>query len=476
MTAAAPSWLATMRQITGTSAAADNDTIVGWARKIGELFPDMAAYCANYTTDTIAWCGLTAGYCMAINGVRPPFGATDTDRFLWAAAWQQFGTKADTPQPGDICVFLWSGGSDAGGHHVTMLEEVQGSSYVCRGGNQSHKVGLASFPASECIAVRRAPAASAAVPVSKAVAPIAYSGVLATKFGGVADPNTSAYDGHVITDTELGVSFPYRFPGPRPLVKVSKNGITSPPVPVIDVGPHYTNDPYFLTGSRPRAETSGASNKAGIDLTNALDRLLNNNGEGLVDFVFVDPQETVVTTQPAPQAFDINALAVQIAAMLRPAPPPPPPVTAAPQIDINALAAAVAAILQGQGAPAAPAPISALPMALPWPGPPQISLASTVAHVNAFMPILGTVLGFLPPPWNAAAPIMLLAQRGISAAVDVTNAVQTDPASVGGVINGHLDVISALMNQAQKDFPAMAPFATMIANVVKGLPAPAHSS
>ncbi len=38
--------------------------------------------------------------------------------------------------------------------------------------------------------------------------------IVATVFGGVADPNTSAYDEHVITDEELGVALPIRFKVP----------------------------------------------------------------------------------------------------------------------------------------------------------------------------------------------------------------------------------------------------------------------
>lgn len=82
MTDTAPPWLATMREITGTKALGDNPVILSWPNKIGELFPEMASYCREYTHDSIAWCGLTVGYCMALNGIRPVFGATDTDRFL----------------------------------------------------------------------------------------------------------------------------------------------------------------------------------------------------------------------------------------------------------------------------------------------------------------------------------------------------------------------------------------------------------
>jgi hypothetical protein len=145
-----------MRQITGTHALNDNPVILGWAKKIGELFPDMASYCAQYNHDRIAWCGLTVGYCMAVNGVRPVFGAQDVDKFLYALAWRQFGKAIDgEPQLGDVLIFDFGGGD----HHVTLYEQTQGNSYICRGGNQNHQVMLSTFAKTHCIGVRRPPEA-----------------------------------------------------------------------------------------------------------------------------------------------------------------------------------------------------------------------------------------------------------------------------------------------------------------------------
>src|SRR5262249_24822474 len=42
-----------------------------------------------------------------------------------------------------------------------------------------------------------------------------------TVFGGAADRNESAYDGHVITDDEEGCALPFHFDGPRPLVSIT---------------------------------------------------------------------------------------------------------------------------------------------------------------------------------------------------------------------------------------------------------------
>jgi hypothetical protein len=149
----APPWLTTMRQLTGTRAFNDNPTILGWANKIGQLFPDMANYCASYTHDTIVWSGLAVAYCMAINGIRPIFGGRPEDRFLFSEAWAQFGLGSTIPQPGDVLVFQWADNS----HHVTLFEEESGNSFVCRGGNQDHQVQLSNLPRDRCTAIRRPP-------------------------------------------------------------------------------------------------------------------------------------------------------------------------------------------------------------------------------------------------------------------------------------------------------------------------------
>jgi uncharacterized protein (TIGR02594 family) len=150
-----PPWLLTMQGITGThevSGSGDNPVILSWATAIGKKFPDMAAYCARYNHDSILWCGLTVAYCMAMAGIRPQFGPTDTDKFLWADSWRQFGTAVDTPQPGDVLVFQWSNG----GHHVTLYDhETDGDQYACRGGNQANMVNVTMFPMSACTAIRR---------------------------------------------------------------------------------------------------------------------------------------------------------------------------------------------------------------------------------------------------------------------------------------------------------------------------------
>jgi uncharacterized protein (TIGR02594 family) len=357
MTDTVPPWLVTMRQVTGTHALNDNPIILGWAKKIGELFPEMASYCATYTHDTIAWCGLTVGYCMAVNGIRPIFGAKDADKFFFAEAWKQFGTPVSSPQPGDVLVFDFGGGD----HHVTLYEQKQGDSYVCRGGNQSHQVKLSTYAISQCIGVRRPPVASISVqPTMPTLAVQLFSGITATVFGGAADLNTSAYDGHLIDDVEHGVALPYRFADPRPNVCVWNAG-QSVVCKIVDVGPWNTNDPYWQTGTRPEAESGVDSrgrptNRAGIDLTPGAASAIGIKGKGTVDWEFVDasqlgPKPPVITSIP-PSAQSQQLIKMLEAMMAGITTTPNVMTVPATQVNLAALIQQVLALMQTMPTPA----------------------------------------------------------------------------------------------------------------------------
>lgn len=152
-----PAHLETMRQIAGTletPGSADNPVILAWRDEIAQRFPEMAAYCANYTHDSVPWCGLTVAYCMAHNGIRPVFGPADTDKFLWAQAWKQFGTEVAKGQEqlGDVLVLA---------RHVTLFNgRMADGSYIGLGGNQSDRVRESFYAPGTIEAVRRPPPAS----------------------------------------------------------------------------------------------------------------------------------------------------------------------------------------------------------------------------------------------------------------------------------------------------------------------------
>lgn len=125
--------------------------------------------------------------------------------------------------------------------------------------------------------------------------------IICTVFGGVSDPNNSAYPPYdFITDAERSVALPYKFPEPRPKVRVfNTENELSVVCEIRDVGPWYTDDPYWETGTRPRAEPAGStirggpnngrtSNGAGIDLTPAAARAIGLEGKGTVSWHFED--------------------------------------------------------------------------------------------------------------------------------------------------------------------------------------------
>ena len=107
-------------------------------------------------------------------------------------------------------------------------------------------------------------------------------------FGGAHDIETSAYTGHRIDDTIVGVALPARLPNAKVRVR---NGDKSVVADVVDIGPWNTNDPYWEAHKRPQAESGTDmrgrhTNKAGIDLTPAAARALGIDGKGVVDWEF----------------------------------------------------------------------------------------------------------------------------------------------------------------------------------------------
>jgi uncharacterized protein (TIGR02594 family) len=155
LTNSTPEWLLVMRTLTGTveaPGASDNPKIISMAAEIGKRFPEHANYAALYVHDSIPWCGLCAAYCMAMCDppIEPPFGSTDTQRWMWARAW---GTdpnfiELDVPQPGCVVVLTRTGGG-----HVTFYERTEGNYLVCRGGNQSDSVNTAKYKRSDVVAL-----------------------------------------------------------------------------------------------------------------------------------------------------------------------------------------------------------------------------------------------------------------------------------------------------------------------------------
>lgn len=131
--------------------------------------------------------------------------------------------------------------------------------------------------------------------------------IIATVFGGAADPNQSAYENRMIDDEEFGVALPHRFPvDERPQIDVINraNGrrVTCD---VVDVGPWVIDDPYWQHKARPLAETIFKNNQTlprgphrgkrgnggGIDLTPGAAREIGLVGKGRVDWAFAEEKD-----------------------------------------------------------------------------------------------------------------------------------------------------------------------------------------
>ncbi|CAL8981533.1 hypothetical protein RHODGE_RHODGE_02842 [Rhodoplanes serenus] len=140
-----PDWLAAMRALDGTRevpGGADNPVIVGWSAEIARRFPELSSYSRTYTHDSIAWCGQTVAYVMALAGHRPP------DGYLWARNWAAWGRKTE-PRLG--CVMVFTRGE---GGHVALYESETKTHYLVRGGNQDDAINLTKIAKSRFLAAR----------------------------------------------------------------------------------------------------------------------------------------------------------------------------------------------------------------------------------------------------------------------------------------------------------------------------------
>src|SRR5262245_499611 len=151
----APPWLLQMRALTGTKEVPGpeaNPVIVGMTDTIAATWPTvpgMEAYCDQpaWDSDETAWCGVAAGYCLSLCDLMVPFGPTDTDRFGWADSYRtQTANFINLGGPVFGCIVVMK---RSGGNHVTFLEEDDGSTIKCRGGNQSNSVNVTTFNKSD---------------------------------------------------------------------------------------------------------------------------------------------------------------------------------------------------------------------------------------------------------------------------------------------------------------------------------------
>jgi len=143
-----PAWLEVARRCIGIEehpGDANSPQIMRGPEIIAAAYPEMRSYCACYTADSIAWCGLAVAFFVTSAGYKPIFGADDLHRFLWADAWKEWGVKLTAPAPGAIIVLQ---------NHVALYERTEGENVVLLGGNQSDKIKESYFPAKSILHIR----------------------------------------------------------------------------------------------------------------------------------------------------------------------------------------------------------------------------------------------------------------------------------------------------------------------------------
>lgn len=291
--------------------------------------------------------------------------------------------------------------------------------------------------------------------------------IVATVFGGRGDPNQSAYERRQITDDELGVALPWRFPGERPQVRVTHAG-RSVVCSIVDIGPWNTDDPYWLAEGRPQAESGvdrrgRKTNLAGIDLTPAAARAIALAGKGLVDWEFVaapavpQPADPPRTSGQIPKnpAFpippvtgeilaptDTDRIMTEIAAVIRPI------VERRMSESNDRLDRIEKALAQLAAVQATPTPI-----ALPAPAAPKIDLGKVLGSVpwaRLFM-AAGTAGGVAGAAgavdWSTLAPILI----GIAGAFGISVS-----GPLGAMIKVALPVMQALAQAADKAPPGQS--------------------
>lgn len=120
------------------SGAANNPTIISWAREVGGWIGDW------YKKDSVPWCGLFMA--VVCKRARLPYKQTA----LRALSWSAWGDHASIPMLGDILTFTRKGGG-----HVGIYVGEDDACYHVLGGNQSDSVSIMRINKNRLYAARR---------------------------------------------------------------------------------------------------------------------------------------------------------------------------------------------------------------------------------------------------------------------------------------------------------------------------------
>lgn len=158
-----PRMVSTALDLYGTheiGGTANNPTIIAWAAEVGVA--------AEYTADSIPWCGLFMAIVAKRSDYAPPTHP------LWALNWATFGTQEHQPLLGDVLVFVRDGGG-----HVGLYIGEDSQAYHVLGGNTADAVQIARIDKSR-LKTARAPAYKIGRPPSSKPYILASVGALST--------------------------------------------------------------------------------------------------------------------------------------------------------------------------------------------------------------------------------------------------------------------------------------------------------
>ncbi|MBR0845462.1 hypothetical protein JQ607_35180 [Bradyrhizobium liaoningense] len=232
-----PPWLATMRGLERGRQFSDQAGLTSeWIKRISELYPETTTYLERRAQDaTPELSGLAAAYCMATNGIRPPFDADDESRsFLDPNAWKAFGVEAGPPRSGDVLVL------NGRGHRIALYEsETADGNYVGLGSDRVRIVDRSS-----CEAIRRpVPSNAGSQPAADPVALLQMlQKLLADRRPSTPAPRLSRIDELLGGETMAGLKTPLAIVAYAGLSILQAVGIVGPLT-----GPHATATAQVLT-------------------------------------------------------------------------------------------------------------------------------------------------------------------------------------------------------------------------------------
>lgn len=96
--------------------------------------------------DAMAWCAAFVGFCLETAGIK-------STRMLNARSYLQWGKPTAIPKLGDLTVF-WRESKSSGLGHVAFFIKKEGNYIYVLGGNQSDKVCIEKYPASQLLGYR----------------------------------------------------------------------------------------------------------------------------------------------------------------------------------------------------------------------------------------------------------------------------------------------------------------------------------